>query len=151
VAAYNSNDKDDIEKWILLENHSLPFLLQVLKDHKSYFSSIKTGLNEVEYLGLSLINEGVCLFYDLFNSIMEKRINDGLSNLHFAAILKELMNGPFPLLIRDIPLLNYLQPASNSKLELTFYGWCAKLYFTAFGNEWVIRNWAIIKDVKASK
>ncbi|WML46711.1 DUF1835 domain-containing protein [Neobacillus sp. PS3-34] len=120
--AYNSNDRDDIEKWILTENHFLPFLLQVFKDHRGYFPSHKTGLNEVESLALSFIKEGECLFYNLFNSIAKNRLNDGLSNLHFAAILNELMKGSHPLLFSDIPLPNYLLPASNAKLELTSHG-----------------------------
>ncbi|WHY89618.1 DUF1835 domain-containing protein [Neobacillus cucumis] len=120
--AYNSIEKEDIEKWILSKNHTLPFLLRVLQDHKNYFPSFQTGLNEVEYLALSFIREGGCLFYDLFSRIMEERINDGLSNLHLAAIIKEIMKGPYPLLISDIPLPNYLQPVSNPKLELTSYG-----------------------------
>ncbi|OIK13078.1 hypothetical protein BIV60_14825 [Bacillus sp. MUM 116] len=120
--AYNSSDKNAIEKWIISEKHSLPFLLQVLQDHKSYFPTIQTGLNEVEYLALSFINNGECLFYDLLSSIMEMRINDGLSNLHFAAILVELMKGPYSLLKSEIPLPNYPKPDSNPRLELTSYG-----------------------------
>ena len=120
--AYTSYYKADIEKWILLEDHSLPFLLNVLKNNNSYFPSKSTGLNEVEYLALSLINKGACLFYDLFQCIKEKRKNDGLSDLHLAAILNELMNTPFPLLKSDIPLPNYPQPYSNAKLELTANG-----------------------------
>ncbi|TDK60747.1 DUF1835 domain-containing protein [Bacillus salipaludis] len=120
--AYNSTENEDIEKWILSKNHTLPFLLRVLQDHKSYFPSIQTGLNEVEYLALSFLREDGCLFYDLCSHIMEERINDGLSNLHLAAILKELMKGPYPLLKGNIPLPNYSHPASNPMLELTSYG-----------------------------
>ena len=104
------------------ENHSLPYLLQTFKDHRSYFPSNKTGLNDVEYLSLTFIRDDVCLFSELFNCISKKRINDGLSDLHFAAILKELMIGEQPLLTCDIPLPNYLMPVPNSRLELTSYG-----------------------------
>jgi hypothetical protein len=120
--AYNSNNPNDIEKWILEENHSLPYLLQTFKDHRSYFPSNKTGLNDVEYLSLTFIRDDVCLFSELFNCISKKRINDGLSDLHFAAILKELMIGEQPLLTCDIPLPNYLMPVPKSKLEITSYG-----------------------------
>ncbi|WP_391203484.1 DUF1835 domain-containing protein [Psychrobacillus sp. L4] len=120
--AYNSNNKEDIEKWIQTEQHFLPFLLPVFKEHESYFPSPKTGLNEVEYLSLHLINEGVCQFYELFRIVTEKRVNAGLSDLHFAAILNELMKGKNPLLSSDLPLPSYQLSSSNAKLELTSHG-----------------------------
>ena len=120
--AYNSANPDDLEKWIEKESHDLPFLLQVFKDHGGYFPSGKTGLNEVEFLALSFISKGTHSFWDLFKSISEKRINDGLSDFQFAAILNELMKGKQPLLKCNGPLPNYSVSESNTMLEITSAG-----------------------------
>lgn len=120
--AYNSSNVEDIERWIQTEQHFLPFLFPVFKEHKSYFPSPITGLNEVEFLTLQLINEGVCQFDELFKSITEKRINDGLSDLHFAAILNELIKGKNPLLSSDTSLPSFTLSFPKAKLELTSHG-----------------------------
>lgn len=120
-SAYNSKDAGDIEKWIRRQ-HFLPFLLPMFKAHQDYFPSAKTGLNKVEYLAFHLINEGRTHFYDLFQIVVKERINDGLSNLHFAAILKELMNKKNPLLTSNCPLPSFSDASSNAKLELTAEG-----------------------------
>ena len=121
-SAYNSKDAEEIEKWIQTERHFLPFLLQVLKEQRSYFPSPKNGLNEVEYLSLQLIDQGVGQFYTLFNRVSKERVNDGLSDLLFAAILNELMKGKNPLLISDLPLPSYKLSPSNATLQLTTHG-----------------------------
>ncbi|MBD1382250.1 DUF1835 domain-containing protein [Metabacillus arenae] len=120
--AYNSKDANDIEKWIVTENHSLPYLLQTMKNYRNYFPSSKTGLNEVEFLALYLIQQGIDQFKELFKKITERRINDGLSDLHFAAILNELMRGEQPLLVSNEKLPNFSIPESNAELEITTAG-----------------------------
>lgn len=120
--AYKSKEEEDYKKWIQNTSHFLPFLLPFFQGHKSYFPSLKTGLNEVEYLSLSLINNGICQFYELFNEVTKKRVNDGLSDLHLAAILKELMKGKNPLITSNRPLPNYSHPISNAKIDITSAG-----------------------------
>lgn len=63
--AYQSNDPEDLKKWLQNHNFELPFLKQAVISHLSYFPSTKTGLNEVEYLALSFISEGMVLVSSL--------------------------------------------------------------------------------------
>ncbi|MEI4770419.1 DUF1835 domain-containing protein [Psychrobacillus sp. FJAT-51614] len=120
--AYNSKDAEEYKRWIHNTPHFLPFLLPFFQEHNSYFPSLKTGLNEVEYLSLSLIHEGNRQFYELFKKVTEKRVNDGLSDFHLTAILNELMKGPNPLIMTNQPLPNYADSVSNAKLEITSAG-----------------------------
>jgi hypothetical protein len=120
--AYISENSTDIEKWIAVSVGKLPFLKQALFSHLSYFPSVQTGLNEVETLVINFIDKNTCLFTELFHFISKQRSNDGLSDLHFAAILNELMNGTYPLIESDQPLPNYLNPKPNAILKLTSYG-----------------------------
>lgn len=120
--AYNSEDVNDLEKWMQEENHPLPHLLTAITCHKSYFPNEKSGLNEVEYLSLLMLQKGDCSFEKLFQKISSKRVNDGLSDFHFAAILNELMKDKHPLLYSDSPLPNYNHPMPNAKLTITTYG-----------------------------
>lgn len=121
--AYNSKNRNDLEKWIQEEGHPLPHLLTALTYHRDYFPNEKSGLNEVERLSLQeLLQKGTCTFSELFQHISSKRENDGLSDFHFAAILNELMKGKHPLLQSDGPLPNYNHPEPNAKLNITTDG-----------------------------
>ncbi|MCM2532239.1 DUF1835 domain-containing protein [Neobacillus pocheonensis] len=120
--AYISTNPTDIEKWIATSKERVPFLKQALQSHLSYFPSVKTGLNEVETFVLEYMYDYTCPFTELFHVVSKLRISDGLSDLHFAAILNELMNGPYPLLESDRPLPNYQSPEPHAKLKLTFFG-----------------------------
>ncbi|WP_332693627.1 DUF1835 domain-containing protein [Halalkalibacter lacteus] len=117
--AYNSSDVQAFENWIEHNQHQLPFLWQAFQCHKEYFPSKKTGVNEVEWLALSFIKEGMCSFNELFQHVARSRGNDGLSNLHFAAILNELMIGDKPLLQSDKPLPKYNSPNVEANIEIT--------------------------------
>lgn len=120
--AYTSKDPTDIEKWISTSEENLPFLKEALKSHLTYFPSIKTGLNAVETIVFAYLNENTCPFMELFHFISKQRTIDGLSDLHFAAILNELTNGPNPLLENDRPLPNYKNPDTLAQLKLTSIG-----------------------------
>ena len=58
----------------------------------------------------------------MFNEVTKKRVNDGLSDLHLAAILKELMKGKNPLITSNQPLPNYSDSISNAKIDITSAG-----------------------------
>ncbi|WP_180232791.1 DUF1835 domain-containing protein [Bacillus sp. AFS055030] len=119
--AYCSNNLDELNEFIQ-KCHVLPFLKQSLLSHMTYFPSQQNGLNEVEFLALSMINEGIITFAELFNKIVRQRTNDGISDLYFAAILNELMKGDNPLISSDSKLPSYQQYNQRAKLELTKWG-----------------------------
>ncbi|MBO1512024.1 DUF1835 domain-containing protein [Metabacillus bambusae] len=112
--AYTSSNPKEIKKWITDEQHELPFLLETFIRHERYFPSALTGLNEIESLVLNTIAKKTCSFRDLYKSISPLLINDGLSDLHIAALLKELIKGENALLEIDGPLpafeYNHLDP-----------------------------------------
>lgn len=120
--AYTSKNPTEIEKWMASSKQKLPFLKQALQTHLSYFPTVHTGLNEVETLVVNYLDKNPCSFAELFQFISSQRINDGISDLYFAAMLNELMNGPYPLLESDYRLPNYLNSEPISKLWLTPYG-----------------------------
>ncbi|PGS47319.1 DUF1835 domain-containing protein [Bacillus sp. AFS041924] len=119
--AYQSESLEELDEFIQ-ECHSLPFLKQALLSHKTYFPSSQNGLNEVEFLALSMINEGINTFAELFNKLVRQRTNDGLSDLYFAAILNELMKGDYPLISSNSELPSFKQHNPKAKLELTRWG-----------------------------
>ncbi|MFL6561567.1 MAG: hypothetical protein ACJ8MO_36370, partial [Bacillus sp. (in: firmicutes)] len=120
--AYTSKNPTDIEKWLASCTQKLPFLKTALQSHLSYFPSKYTGLNEVETLVVDYIDENTCSFAQLFQIISKHRINDGIGDLYFAAMLNELMKGSTPLLESDYPLPNYQNAKPVSQLKLTSYG-----------------------------
>jgi Domain of unknown function (DUF1835) len=120
--AYTSKNPTDIEKWIAASKQKVPFLTQALQSHLSYFPSIHTGLNEVETLVVNYLKNNSCTFTELFQFISKQRINDGISDLYFAAMLNELMMKPNPLLECDVPLPDYHNAKPISKLRLTSLG-----------------------------
>lgn len=138
--AYTSEQISDVDEWIRTQNHTLPFLVDALNTHKDYFPAPDTGLNKVETLALSFIQEGTSSFANLFRNVSEKRINDGLSDLHFSAILKEISFGESPLVRVDSSLPNFETPDSNPNLELTTDGLAVlngeKNRFDLMGIDW---------------
>ncbi|WP_134698810.1 DUF1835 domain-containing protein [Ammoniphilus sp. YIM 78166] len=120
--AYTSPTPYDLETWIAGCEHPLPFLAQAMQNHLQYYPSTHTGLNEVEALSLSFIRVNKCSFDQLFTYICRKRPLDGLSDLHFAALLSQLLTGATPLLKSDGPLPSYQQPQANCQFELTSFG-----------------------------
>lgn len=117
--AYNSPHAKAIEDWVTNERHELPYLLQVMENNQNFFPSDTNGLNEMEQLSLTLLKKGVNSFKDLFRLVGERGINDGISDLHFAAILNELTKGNTPLLTCDRPLPNYNQQDYDVQLVMT--------------------------------
>ena len=120
--AYSSPDLDDIKKWITEVPHELPFLLAALERNLSYMPSTSTGINEIESLILQKIEKGSCSFRELFKNISPNLINDGLSDLHTSAIIKELMNGENALIKADGVLPMHELNDVNPNLAITSYG-----------------------------
>lgn len=120
--AYTSKSPTEIEKWMASSEQKLPYLKQALQSHLSYFPSVHTGLNEVETFVINYLDINTCTFVELFQAITQQRINDGMSDLYFAAMLKELMSGLYPLLEGDYPLPNFQNPEPIAKLRLTSKG-----------------------------
>ncbi|MCM3118365.1 DUF1835 domain-containing protein [Neobacillus sp. MER 74] len=120
--AYTSKNPAEIETWIAASKQKLPFLKQALRSHLSFFPSIHTGLNEVETFVIKNLDKNPSSFIELFHAITQKRSNDGISDLYFAAMLNELMKGPYPLLECDNPLPNYENPVPLAQLRLTSNG-----------------------------
>ncbi|SDW81598.1 protein of unknown function [Marininema mesophilum] len=69
--------------------------------HLEYFPSQTTGLNIVEEMVLSLIQAGVSSFESLFREVTIQRPEDGLSDVHFAAIVNELTTEQNPLICKE--------------------------------------------------
>lgn len=120
--AYLSQSVDDLNEWLNEENHYLPYLKQAFLTHKSYYPSPKNGLNELEFLALSILKEGENSFAELFNKVSKQRINDGISDLYFAAILNELMQGKYALITSDSELPSYCKHNPKAKLSITGCG-----------------------------
>ncbi|RWZ58102.1 DUF1835 domain-containing protein [Halobacillus fulvus] len=120
--AYTSSERRDIEEWLEKSDHSLPFLKQAMKRHLDYYPSAPNGLSVVETTLLEKIADGHHGFEDLFVTVTRERPGDGLSDLHTAAILRELTMGDRPLIRADLPLPNYEHPHSNPFLSLTKEG-----------------------------
>jgi hypothetical protein len=120
--AYTSKNPQELEQWLMKTEEHLPFLKQALQTHLRYFPSKKNGLNEVEYLALDFINAHNCSFPKVFQYITEQRINDGLSDLHFAAMLNQLMEGDFPLLMSDGDMPSFTAPNPKATITVTSFG-----------------------------
>ncbi|PFP22939.1 hypothetical protein COJ96_24890 [Bacillus sp. AFS073361] len=138
--AYTSKNPMEIENWIEASKQKLPFLKQALQYHLSFFPSIHTGLNEVETFVIKNLDKNPSSFIELFQAITQKRSNDGISDLYFAAMLNELMKGPYPFLECDNPLPNYENPVPLAKLRLTSDG-LDVLYGRNTSFEFYERDW----------
>ncbi|MEH7304588.1 DUF1835 domain-containing protein [Neobacillus drentensis] len=148
--AYTSRNPTEIEKWIAASNTKLPFLRQALQSHLSYFPSVHTGLNEVETFVVNYLERYPCSFVELFQAIAEQRRNDGISDLYFAAMLNQLMDGPYPLLECDSPLPNFHNPEPKAKLRLSSNGLDIltghKFHFEIDSRDWWIGGINIKED-----
>ncbi|WP_198162660.1 DUF1835 domain-containing protein [Halobacillus mangrovi] len=117
--AYTSKNNQDVFQWLNDEEHPLPFLKQAMETHLDYFPSAEKGLNKVEHLMLELLKEKVMTFRDLFHRVSEYRVNDGLSDLHTAALLKEMCTGNPPLLSVEGALPDFENAEANPRLFMT--------------------------------
>lgn len=120
--AYTSSTREEIKKWITDEQHELPFLLETFKRHERYFPKAKTGLTEIELLLLNTIAKKTCSFRDLYKSISPLLIKDGLSDLHIASLLNELIKGENALLEIDGPLPAFEYYQLDPNLTITHNG-----------------------------
>ncbi|MDN4526844.1 DUF1835 domain-containing protein [Fictibacillus fluitans] len=117
--AYASDDPRDLRHWLLHGECSLPYTKRALRRHLSYFPSESNGLNEVEEHIFQLMHEGISSFTELYQQVRAQRPDDGLSDLHFAAILDHLK----PLLkLTEGELPRYDAEPEEAVLELTYDG-----------------------------
>ncbi|WHY73066.1 DUF1835 domain-containing protein [Fictibacillus enclensis] len=117
--AYASDDPRDLVHWLLQGECSLPYTKRALWRHLTYFPSEKNGLNEVEEHIFQLIHEGIGSFTELYQNVTAQQSDDGLSDLHFAAILDHLK----PLLrLTEGTLPSYDAEPEEAVLELTYEG-----------------------------
>jgi hypothetical protein len=120
--AYTASDNQAVMKWLKEENHHLPFLKRAMEVHLDYFPSVENGLNRMEQLMVQLIEKGNESFRALLKTVTEQRLNDGLSDWHMAALMRELTKGQFPLLSVDGVLPDYENKKENPRLFLTAEG-----------------------------
>ncbi|SDC05866.1 protein of unknown function [Melghirimyces thermohalophilus] len=96
--AYISDDPRDVERWLHRETGRFPYAFTALRRHIQYFPSCENGLNAVEALALRIIGEESPPFSSLFREVNRQCPEDGLSDVHFAAILNELGDCETPLI-----------------------------------------------------
>jgi hypothetical protein len=88
---YASNNPESLLKWVNDENPSfLPFLKKAMRVHFEYFPHFEDGLSTIERQTLEVIERKEMRFTELFNILKNNRTIDGLSNMHFSAILNNL-------------------------------------------------------------
>ncbi|MDR6225855.1 DUF1835 domain-containing protein [Desmospora profundinema] len=78
-----------VHRW-LREELFLFHLHDAFRCHLEYLPSERNGLNRVEEQALRLVQEGYDDFYEIFQRVAAERPRDGLTDVHFAAILNEL-------------------------------------------------------------
>lgn len=89
--------------WQWLQEESALFHLHdAFRCHLEYLPSVDNGLNKVEERVLQLVEQGCDSFDPLFQEVTACRLHDGLTDVHFAAILNELATPKgSPLLYMD--------------------------------------------------
>lgn len=88
--AFQSANPQALIRWMEENPPLLPDVHTAFRTHLDYYPSVENGLNKVEELTLQLIHEGVTCFSDLFSQVSTLRLQDGLTDIHFAALLNEL-------------------------------------------------------------
>ncbi|OZM57411.1 hypothetical protein CIB95_08095 [Lottiidibacillus patelloidae] len=101
---YTSDNPVLLHDMLQNEELSLPFLKKAIEVHYSYFPHPADGLNELERTVLKLLNEEALLFNELFQIITNERVEDGLTDLQFSAILMKL--SPLIQVTDKLPRLN---------------------------------------------
>ncbi|WP_171016981.1 DUF1835 domain-containing protein [Pseudalkalibacillus caeni] len=120
--AFSSSNPKDLLNFIHHKAIKLPFLKQAILSHFDYFPSERNGLTSIEEETLKILADGKTKFLKLFESIASKRRSDGLSDLHFSAILKQLSKTKSPLIKVHGILPDFSLPEMNPFLELTEEG-----------------------------
>jgi hypothetical protein len=96
--AYSSSNPQDIEKVLVSDTQSLPFLQAALTAHLRRFPSTKNGLGAVETRGLELIQSGSQTFGSLFHSFGAAEPVYGLGDSQFWLTLRRMTEASQPLL-----------------------------------------------------
>lgn len=87
--AFISPNPTAVSQW--LQDEPVLFSLHdVFRAHLEYLPSVDNGLNRVEERTLRLVEAGCADFEALFQTIREERPTDGLTDVHYAAIVNEL-------------------------------------------------------------
>jgi hypothetical protein len=120
--AYSSDDPGELERWMAGEPVLLPYVHRAFRTHYTYFPSTKNGLNQIEELALQHMNDEVNTFKELFRKVSNERSDDGLSNLHFSALMAQLAKGKTPLISVDGELPNFTVSSDDAILHLTGFG-----------------------------
>ncbi|WP_354005858.1 DUF1835 domain-containing protein [Fictibacillus terranigra] len=121
--AYSSSNPLDLTGWLHQTKCQLPFAKRAMKRHLDYYPSLKNGLNQVEELAFQYMYDGITSFHELFHKVSGQRLDDGLSDLHFAALLDQVQKGPKPLIKRtEGTLPRYNIEPEDAVIELTYEG-----------------------------
>lgn len=98
---YISSDPRNIHRWLGTSFSPLPFVFNAFHRHLDYFPQYQNGLNVIEAQALQVISEHTPTFFELYEEIHQLREDDGLSEVHFAAMLNELGKGCAPLICTE--------------------------------------------------
>ncbi|MBA2176378.1 DUF1835 domain-containing protein [Halobacillus locisalis] len=116
--AYTSKHPFSLESWIENVDHPLPYLCKAMKTHLDYHPSKEKGLRRVEELTLSLLEKEEKTFIDLFEAVKKERSEDGLSDLRFAYMLKQLQ----PLITFEGDPPDYKKVDADPVVSITEHG-----------------------------
>jgi hypothetical protein len=96
--AYSSSNPQDIEKILVSDTQSLPFLRAALGAHLRRFPSTTNGLGAVETTALEVIQSGPQTFGNLFRSFGAAEPVYGLGDSQFWLTLRRMTDTRQPLL-----------------------------------------------------
>ncbi|PTM56422.1 DUF1835 domain-containing protein [Desmospora activa] len=109
-------------RW-LREEPALFHLHRAFRSHLDYLPSVDNGLNKIEEQALQLVEQGCDRFELLFQEVSAHRLQDGLTDVHFAAILNELATPKgHPLLYMEREAFQRDQAPTEGPLHLTLEG-----------------------------
>jgi hypothetical protein len=98
---YIKDDPLPLLEWIKAKEVSLPFLTEAMVNHFTFYPNPNDDLNHIERITLKILERESLQFKQLYNEISDLKIDDGLTDLHFAAIIANLkplitINGELP-------------------------------------------------------
>ncbi|SFT00358.1 DUF1835 domain-containing protein [Marininema halotolerans] len=100
----------------------LPQLHAAWNHHADYFPSQANGLSVIEELILTLIRRGISSFESLYHEVLNHRPEDGLTNVHLAAIVNELAEEWHPLIQIETSEIQGLEGDEEESWILTSLG-----------------------------
>ena len=117
-AAYTSIHPSSLQTWIENTDHPLPYLSDAMNTHLDYYPSKEKGLHRVEELTLMFLGKEEKHFIDLFEAVKKERSKDGLSDLRYAYMLKQLQ----PLITCDGILPDFEEMDADPVVSITDLG-----------------------------